>query len=1063
MNDATAQIKALLQKRDFSELFIEELGWDNPKFGEVEIELDGDQFEFTPIAQKEGFTVFTTSQSADHVTRQKLHRRLSERAAEHFVIYGTSEGVQYWQWTETRPGGTPRQVLHEWHPDRENVALIERLNGIKFDLAEQGHLTVLGVRRRVGAAFSADAVSGTFYNDFQDEHRELLKQIQGIDIPSDLEWYGSVLLNRLMFLYFIQKRGYLSDDPDYLRTRFEAVREARGEGHFYTFFKRFLLPLFHDALARKDAELEDDDLAELVGDVPYVNGGFFSVHELEERYDIDVTDDAFARIFDLFDSYRWHLSEVPEQDERAINPDVLGYVFERYINQKEKGAYYTKTDVTRFMVRSALIPVFLDKWESIAGNADMSAPRWQLLTDTPELYVPEGLSHGIDADVPAGIKDGRGRWPTPPALLVSAPDEAGLPAETWLETLDRHDRYAALVESLRNGEIRDSSEAVTANISISRFAVDAILSIEDVHTALAVLDLLQGIRVLDPTCGSGAFLFAALNVLEELYEALLLVLRELPVSSDVAAERRRQERLAEIDQHASTEYFIAKSAALHNLFGVDLMHEAVEIAKLRLFLKLVSGLADRSELEPLPDLDLNLRAGNTVVGFVSKEQAVEALSGNILAATDLPAFEDGCAQLVDHYEHFVELQTGSTDDGSDVAEAKQTLISQEKALAKIIDDALARQRGVDPKDQDTWWERERPFHWFLEFGGAIRRGGFDCVVGNPPYRKLSAVRSEYAVEGFATGACSDLYAPMTERAGELLCADGRLAFVVPISVTFGEEFGPLRGYLQQRFELKWISSYGTRPSALFDGDVGVRPTIIIAAPGHTESLWTTRTHRWTAAGRPTLFDTLFYTGIPASLRTEQWPKCSHSEIAALLVEMSGEDRARLGDSEVKGGEFAVAFQKTGRYFLSAYRTAPPKWDAGGNPLEQNANWMRFSGALARDAALLAGAGKLMFVWWTVWGDDFNVPLRIVSRFPLDLALATTALALEITDAAGALDEAMQDNIFFTTSKGGKIGNYRMHDLREFTDRGDAAVSELLGVGSYMASVELAFQEFAKGA
>jgi hypothetical protein len=548
----TETIAELIRNGDLQRLFIEELGWDRPKVGDLDVDLGDHTYRFRAIAEKQGFTVPVCDEAPDHRTRQRLHRMVSQRTAEHFAIYGTPAGRQYWQWTELRSGRPPRLVTHEWRPDRLNLALLERLTAIGFDLAEEGTLNLLGVRRRVGAAFSADKVSARFYKDFQDEHAHLLRRIQGIELEDELEWYASVLLNRLMFLYFIQKRRYLDGDPDYLRNRFERVRAERGPGHFYTFFQHFLLPLFQDALARREPSLEDASLAEMVGDVPYVNGGFFSVHELERKWPIDVSDDAFDRIFKLFDGYRWHLTDVTEQDERAINPDVLGYVFERYVNQKDKGAYYTKTDVTRFMVRSALLPVFLDRWEALTTtHVRIAGPRWDLLRETPDRYVPAGLAHGTGEAIPTNLEAAAQHWPATLDLLDSAPESVALPSETWLEVVDRRARWSSLRDRLAAGEIRTASDALTANVALPTFAVDAVLDVPSVETALAVLSLIQDLRIIDPACGSGAFLFAALNVLEELYEAAITALRDLPPSSDGLTEERRRHWLADIDSHAS--------------------------------------------------------------------------------------------------------------------------------------------------------------------------------------------------------------------------------------------------------------------------------------------------------------------------------------------------------------------------------------------------------------------------------------------------------------------------------------------------------------------------------
>ncbi len=78
--------------------------------------------------------------------------------------------------------------------------------------------------------------------------------------------------------------------------------------------------------------------------------------------------------------------------------------------------------------------------------------------------------------------------------------------------------------------------------------------------------------------------------------------------------------LAEVDKHPNRRYFILKSIIVNNLYGVDIMEEAVEICKLRLFLKLVAQVDRVKDLEPLPDIDFNIRPGNTLVGFVSVDE-----------------------------------------------------------------------------------------------------------------------------------------------------------------------------------------------------------------------------------------------------------------------------------------------------------------------------------------------------------------------------------------------------------------------------------------------------------
>src|SRR5207302_1490613 len=191
------------------------------------------------------------------------------------------------------------------------------------------------------------------------------------------------------FVYFIQRKGFLDDDGDYLRNRLDRMRAEHGRDKFYSFYRYFLLRLFHEGLGGRKRTPE---LEKLVGRIPYLNGGLFDVHELEkpERYgnSIQIPDRAFERIFDYFDQYQWHLDERPLRSDNEINPDVLGYIFEKYINQKQMGAYYTKEDITGYIARNTLLPFILhaaQKKYPAAFQAD--GPVWRHLRDDPDRYI----------------------------------------------------------------------------------------------------------------------------------------------------------------------------------------------------------------------------------------------------------------------------------------------------------------------------------------------------------------------------------------------------------------------------------------------------------------------------------------------------------------------------------------------------------------------------------------------------------------------------------------------------------------------------------------------------
>jgi hypothetical protein len=225
--------------------------------------------------------------------------------------------------------------------------------------------------------------------------------------------------------------------------------------------------------------------------------------------------------------------------------------------------------------------------------------------------LPKNIALGLDTTAPDLINR-RKDWNTP------TPASHALPTEIWRETIARHQRCHELRRKLRAGEVRDPADLVTLNLDI-RQLVEDVIAHAPADLALALWKALRDLSVLDPTCGSGAFVFAALEVLVPLYEGLLERFRALLIDWETSGEKHpnwEKEFRAILDtvaRHPNEAYFIHKTLIVHNLYGVDIMEEAVEICKLRLFLKLAAQLEPGQEIEPLPDIDFNIRSGNTLV------------------------------------------------------------------------------------------------------------------------------------------------------------------------------------------------------------------------------------------------------------------------------------------------------------------------------------------------------------------------------------------------------------------------------------------------------------------
>ncbi|MCL4834555.1 MAG: hypothetical protein KJZ86_19095, partial [Caldilineaceae bacterium] len=696
-----ARVRRHLQNRTFSQLFIEELGWDNLR-ERLPVDVDGTRYLLEPVAHKRGVVAFVHragGELPDNRVRRKIETQVARSHREHVIIYTDGPGSQQvWQWVRREAGKPLSNREHRFDSQQSGESLIQKLEAIRFSLDEEDDLTLTDVVGSVRAAFNVERATKKFYTEFKREHDAFQKFLQGIPDEEMERWYVSVMLNRLMFLYFIQKKGFLAGDRDYLRSKLSAS-QSRGEDRYY---RDFLCPLFFEGFA-KAKEQRTPVIHALLGDIPYLNGGIFQQHQVEQLHGqtIAIPDRAFDRLFDFFDNYQWHLDDRPLRDDREINPDVLGYIFEQYINQKQMGAYYTKEDITDYIGKNTILPFLCDRAQKEYPDG-FRGPNgaWMLLQRDPARYIYPAVAKGVELPLPAEIAAGiddvsqRGEWNTP------TPEEFALPTEIWRETMARRQRYAEVHGKLERGEVQSINDLITLNLDIRQFVQDVIEQSERPETVRAFWKALTGVSVLDPTCGSGAFLFAALNILEPLYEACLIRMQAFveesgPEESPLRFKDFRTE-LEQMARHPNQKYFVYKSIVVNNLYGVDLMAEATEIAKLRLFLKLVAQVDEVSKLEPLPDIDFNIRAGNTLVGFATYGDVEETVRGDRLLL--LPEDEELLAEIREEAEaverlfgRFRRMQTGHdvSEWGEDYATTKAILTQRLQALDERLNRLLA--------------------------------------------------------------------------------------------------------------------------------------------------------------------------------------------------------------------------------------------------------------------------------------------------------------------------------------------------------------------------------------
>lgn len=1100
-------IKRCLETHAFEDLFIDGLGWDLPsRDTPYPLQIKDTLYHLNPVAEKKGFHAYHCPQMPNSASRSLIESRLSRDVREHIIIFTDPESAaQRWQWVRRVPNQPLSRKEHEYLP-HQPLLLIEKLGYLEVGLHEEDQLDLFDVYERVQSAFDIDKVTKKFFTRFQAEHKAFMGFIKGIKDKDDTRWYTSVMLNRLMFIYFIQKKELLDGDTDYLRNRLRRVQEVKGKGQFQSFFYQyFLRTLCHQVLDKREEDRElDQELSSLVGSVPYLNGGIFQEHELEVRYpEIDIPDEAFESLFDFFDQYEWHLDSRTNASTNEINPDVLGYIFEKYINQKQMGAYYTKEDITEYISKNTIIPCLFDKAQKACPEAfEGENAVWNLLKEDPDRYIYPAVRHGISCDVHVGeersepvaypdeiaigldtsapdLLERRKNWNTP------APPEAALPTEIWRETIARHQRCTEIRQKLACGGIRSINDLITYNLDIRQFAQDVIERCENptllnaFWVALAGRaprqsneELKPGITVLDPTCGSGAFLFAALNILEPLYEACLDRMKGFLESW---AENNPHPRFADffksiledIQNHPSPKYFVYKTIIVQNLFGVDIMKEAVEICKLRLFLKLVAQVEDGKNIEPLPDIDFNIRAGNTLVGFATEEEMKNFferdIKGQGLLQFDsrLDEVKEQAGECDRLFRLFREAQLNND---STVGEAKEKLRDRLENLNNILNHYLAKDYGIILSKKnafDKFLTTHKPFNWFIEFYGIIKNGGFDVIIGNPPYLSASQVRKEYKLLNYVTGECSDIYANVLERTRLLLRYSGRSGMIVPLSITFSRDFASLRSLLYSQYSINWFSSFARIPAALFSADVRVRNTIHLGCcDDNKKENYSTVLHRWYEAARPHLFSTMRYAPINPAPYAGLIPKVGLPDIATAFENCFSVSSKRVGSFFYSGHESpSLHFKKSAYNWLNFCRTLPPCFDARGKLIPHTKfGSVGLNDEKTRDLAFLFLNGKIMFIFWCMIGDDFDVTQWMFADCPIDFSAISSQAQNQLLTLADELEKCMETNVSFKLNAGKKVGNYNLAKCRIVTDRSDAIFAEYLNLTDIWSSIELMYSQ-----
>lgn len=654
---------------EFGKLFIEELGWSQAPTRQL-IAFAVKQLSFTrhAIAQLAGVVVFEIETGEgiipDAKTRAAVHKDISAHHLENLLIFVDAKRSQsLWYWVKRQEGKVlPRE--HIYVRGQPGDLFLSKVNSMVFDISEfdaDGNVPLVEVTTRLKKALDVERVTKRFYTEFQDQHLVFLDLIEGIGDEREQRWYASVILNRLMFIYFLQRKFFLDNgDGCYLQNKLTDTQK-KGRDLYY---EKFLKLLFFEGFAKPE-DSRSSEARKVLGKIKYLNGGLFLIHPVEQRWPkIHIPDRAFENLFALFERYSWNLNDIPGGLDNEINPDVLGYIFEKYINQKAFGAYYTRPEITEYLCERTIHRLILD---------------------------------GVNSPGIPGV--------LPPCHF---------------------------------GDIGD----LLINL-------DASLCKKLLH------DVLPGLRLLDPACGSAAFLVAAMKTLINIYAAVIGRIEFL-------TDRNLKQWLdGTKKKHPNINYFIKKAIITENLFGVDIMEEAIEIAKLRLFLALVAAANSVDDLEPLPNIDFNILTGNSLIGPMHvDDKEFENRTASL--------FRKSYRQVLSEKNRLVTLYRHATTYAEDLRALRDQIAVQKKEATKTLNSILLDEfvHLRIKYEQATWDEKRntegkpikralrqadievlKPFHWGFEFDEIInQQGGFDAIITNPPWKILKPNSKEFFEE-----------------------------------------------------------------------------------------------------------------------------------------------------------------------------------------------------------------------------------------------------------------------------------------------------------------------------
>jgi methylase of polypeptide subunit release factors len=366
---------------------------------------------------------------------------------------------------------------------------------------------------------------------------------------------------------------------------------------------------------------------------------------------------------------------------------------------------------------------------------------------------------------------------------------------------------------------------------------------------------------------------------------------------------------------------------------------------------------------------------------------------------------------------------------------------------------LATDYGMRPTDTEAytkWLSSHRPFHWFVDFYGIMNKGGFDAIIGNPPYVEYKEVKETYRVKGFATEECENLFAFFYERCVALGNKSARIGMIIPVASVCTDAYAVLQKIWMASGNLI-VSNFNDRPGKLFEGLEHIRLAIVLLSKSALEKrgVHTTRYNKWNTEARSFLFQILRFTDVTTRLRNEAIPKLG-TELELDILSRTASQKKYLENFVSKTSPHQIYYTRKLSGFVQILNFIPSILDSRGRKREPSElKSIPLATKQHRDVFLALLNSSLFYWFLTVWSDCRNLNRREVYGLPFDLDKAINEIRSRLIELSSKLTADFRKNAKVLEMNYEKWGRMRIECIypkysKSIIDEIDSALADHYG-------------------